>query len=268
MGRVAESQGYPATLGADAVRAYAVARDGVEVEDVISSILIERVIGVVALLVFVVISIFLSLFTFGEAFYSTVRGVLLTAALLLAALLVLGGLSMNRRILRWLNSKINRLAGGFSSNRYYLKLKEMYASYLKYQDHRPALVIFLMLSFLENLFPIVMSYLLALALDIRVPVLFFFILVPIVLLLVRIPISIDGFGIQEGSFVFFLGLVGVPGPPALLLGVLTHVATIISVLPGGVLYGMYGLNPNKGPKWSLTAMQEHLSGDLGDSQNL
>jgi hypothetical protein len=137
---------------------------------------------------------------------------------------------------------LNRRAGKLLEHKFAKKLNEIYDSYRDYQGNLLALGLFLGLSLIENLFPLFWTYFLALAFQIEIPLLYFFILIPIVLVLVRLPISLDGFGIQEGTFVYFLGLVGIMRPEALLLGLASHLLGIISVLPGGLLYSIRGLN--------------------------
>jgi hypothetical protein len=41
--------------------------------------------------------------------------------------------------------------------------------------------------------------------------------------------------VREGGYVFFLGLIGVPGGAALTVGVLWFAVRIVGALPGGVL---------------------------------
>ena len=231
----------PATVGGDAVRAFGVAREGYEAKDVVSSILIERLFGIIALLVFVLLSIVISIFTLGSVFFDSISQLFWIFLILFAALMILTVVSLNKAILTrgssWIKGHFNKIL----EIKLVRKLREVYESYLSYEQNKAVLGAFLLLSFVENLFPIFMSYLLSLAFGMEIPLLYFFILVPIVLVLVRIPISIDGIGIQEGTYVYFFALVGLMKSDALLLGIAAHVMAVVSILPGGILYGYYGL---------------------------
>ncbi len=52
----------------------------------------------------------------------------------------------------------------------------------------------------------------------------------------RLPISLDGFGIREGAYVYFPGLVGISKTIAFSVGFINHIVSIIGILPGGIFY--------------------------------
>jgi uncharacterized protein (TIRG00374 family) len=232
----------PATVGGDALRAYAVSKDGYRTADVISSIVVERILGFLALFLFVLCSVLLSISVFGQNFLPGIWNLLWIFAALLLFSLVAIYVSLNPLILHWVQAGLARWRRDWENHKIVGKLNEIYLSYLSYQGKKGMLMLFVLLSLVENLFPLFWTYFLALAFQIQVPLLYFFILVPIVLVLVRLPISIDGVGLQEGAFVYFLALIGVAYSEALLLGVASHILAILSVLPGGVLYSLNGLS--------------------------
>lgn len=230
----------PATVGGDALRVYAVAKGGHKASDIVSSIIVERALGFIALFIFVLASITLSIFVFGQNFFSGIWNLFWIFVILLLIFSAAIYLSLNEAMLRRLVSLFQNQK--IREHTLFKKLGEVYQSYRTYQDNSGLLVIFLFLSLIENLFPLFWTYFLSLAFNIDVPLLYFFILIPIVLALVRLPISLDGIGIQEGAYVYFLSLIGIPQSEALLLGVASHVLAISSVLPGAILYGFSGLN--------------------------
>jgi uncharacterized protein (TIRG00374 family) len=231
----------PATVGGDALRAYAVSRDGHKFSDVVSSIIVERLLGFVALFLLALASVGIGLLTVGQNLLAEVRDLFWVFLLLLCAATVLILLSLNRGIAHGAQQWLRTLGINWSKSGLILKLAAVYQSYQSYRYSPKHLAAFLALTVLENLFPVLWTYLLALAFQLHIPVLYFFILVPIVLVLVRLPISLDGFGIQEGTFVFFLSLVGVAQSEALLLGLASHFVALASILPGGALYSQRGL---------------------------
>lgn len=238
----------PATVGADALRGFAISRRGHSGADVISSIVVERIVGLLALLVFVIIGFFLSVWLIGQEFLDNIWSVVGLVAFVLAFVGGLVVLSMNRKLIHGILSLVTRKKAGDTESRITRKINDIYDSYRDYQDRPGVLVTFLLLSFLENMFPILWTYFLAQAFGIDIPLPFYFVLVPIILVLVRIPISLDGFGVQEGGFVYILSLIGIVSSEAFLLGASSHLLAIISVLPGGVLYAFGGLSLRKEQK--------------------
>lgn len=230
----------PATVGGDAIRAYAVTRDGHEATDVISSIIVERILGFVALFALVCGGVTLSTVT-GQSFFDAIEPLLWSIAALVLVSLALMYLSLKEMLPAWVGRLFGRFGLETGRNRLGVALKRVWESGAGYQHHTGTLILFLALSVLENLFPLFWTYSLAVAFQMEIPLLFFFILVPVVLLLAQLPISLDGFGIHEGVYVYFLGLVGVPSAVAFLLGIASHVVALTAKLPGGILYAWRGL---------------------------
>jgi hypothetical protein len=50
------------------------------------------------------------------------------------------------------------------------------------------------------------------------------------------PVSFDGFGINEALFIWFLALFGVAHEQGFLIGLINHLLFIAGVLPGGLFY--------------------------------
>jgi len=253
----------PATVGGDALRTYAVAKRGYRTADVISSILIERALGFIALFSFALAGIIANLSVFGEGFIGSRRLFWLFVILLIVSTGAVV-LSLNTGLLRRLNTTMAHRQRHAQLRKIVGKLRELHESYVAYQRHRLTLMIFLGLSLVENLLPLIWTYLLALAFQLQVPSLYFFILVPIVLVLVRLPISLDGFGLQEGAFIYFLGLIGVARSEAFLLGIASHILALCSLLPGGLLYALGGLGTQSKPGKETAIGRRFLAGLAAD----
>jgi hypothetical protein len=87
---------------------------------------------------------------------------------------------------------------------------------------------------------IVTSYLVSIALGIDVDLIYFFLFIPVIIFLGQLPISANGLGISEGAFVFFFTQVGALAAEALALGVAIRVLMTLVSLPGGLLLLVYG----------------------------
>jgi len=56
------------------------------------------------------------------------------------------------------------------------------------------------------------------------------------MLLTRLPISIGGFGVDEGVFTYFLTLVGVSVTLGFSIAIINHMIFILVILPGGIIH--------------------------------
>jgi uncharacterized protein (TIRG00374 family) len=248
----------PATVGGDALRAYALASRGYNASDAISSILVERVLGFGALFVFALFSLGASFAVLGRRHISNIESIFW---LFLALLVVLAALfygSVNERIANYVKPVVRGLAVRIRVGTVAQKMGQVYHSYYSYRAHPWHLTLFFVLSLVENLLPLWWTYCLALAFGMQIPLLYFFVLLPIVLVLVRLPISLDGIGLQEGAFVFFLTQVGVAHTDAFLLGLASHILAVISILPGGVFYAIGGLGFSLSEDRSATVVNNPL----------
>jgi uncharacterized membrane protein YbhN (UPF0104 family) len=123
-------------------------------------------------------------------------------------------------------------------------MKTVYISLMEYKKNRKALYLGLIISFLLQVMSIIEIYILSIALGINVPIIYFFIFVPIINALVAIPITIAGLGLREISFVtlfdmFFLKL-GVTSHQAVSLSLLAFSVLMLVSLVGGIEYIRFG----------------------------
>lgn len=89
---------------------------------------------------------------------------------------------------------------------------------------------------LMHILQIATTAFLAWALGIEVPALYFFIFVPVVNILGLLPISFSGIGVREGATIFFMARVGIEGPTALALGLLSSGIVLATGVLGGLVF--------------------------------
>lgn len=236
----------PATVGGDALRSYAVSQEGYPLADVLSTVVVERLLGIVALIIFGMVAIVLSVVALQEQFFSDIWVVFWA----MGGLLIIMFAGMMLAMTDWFAKQFGALMERLSQRKFGAKianiLTDLYQSFVSFRNNRWALTAFLGLSLIENCFPILWTYLMALALHIPVPPLYFFILVPIALIVHRLPLPTpDGWGIAEIPYVAMLALIGIPTAQGLLLGVATHLLTVAIILPGGIFYLTNGLRTRK-----------------------
>ncbi len=226
----------PPTVGGDTVRLFYTSKEKDRATDILASIIIERFIGLLALLC---LSIYGTLSTFLKLYPDEYITFNMIFTLLLVPLLVVALFCISFAKFPIKLSKI--LKGPNNEKKWRQKLQQRFVrihdSYTSYRDAKFTLFLFFGLTILESLSVIVWNYILiAYAFDLKVDFTYVFAFVPILLALIRLPISLDGFGIHEGSYAFFLGLVGVSSGYAFGIGLTNHFLTLLGIIPGGFLY--------------------------------
>jgi hypothetical protein len=83
---------------------------------------------------------------------------------------------------------------------------------------------------------VLQTFYLGLALGLTVPLWVYFAFVPIILLVVLMPVTVNGIGTTQAAFVWLFGRAGVQPAPAFTLSVLFLAIAIVGNLPGGLLY--------------------------------
>ncbi|MEW6187215.1 MAG: lysylphosphatidylglycerol synthase domain-containing protein, partial [Thermodesulfobacteriota bacterium] len=116
------------------------------------------------------------------------------------------------------------------------KLSQVSSSFLLYRNHPLALGRFFLWSFGEQIVPILTMYLLVLALGLSVPFHYLIFIIPVAQFFARIPISLSGFGIQEGLFVTLFSFLGLSATTAFALGFASNLGNLLIGVPGAFFY--------------------------------
>lgn len=220
----------PATIGGDAFRVYSLARHKISAQAVLASIIVERIIGFCAILLLAAISL-------GLVFY-IMRDEWTQFAGLGWLLLVLTGLTMVAFLLfRGLRGGwVKALAARFSKYPLASKLYAFWAKFWEFRNHQGAIATVFGWTSLEQLVPVGWNFLLVQALHIDVSILELLAVVPLIILAIRLPVSFEGIGLQEGLYVGLLALVGVPPAEALILSTATRIMNALCALPWAIHY--------------------------------
>lgn len=231
----------PSTVGADALRVGLAMRAGLPGEATIASIIVERVIGflcslIAALAGLLVISLATDL---GGEWASLwwIGGAMLAGGIGAAVL------SLNRAMFEWI---LSFLPERIRDSGPLLRLRSFHDSYVGYYSDRSLLGGFGLLTFAEIAVTVLMNWVCALALGVDVSLLFFAGAFQLALLVARLPISIDGFGVFEGVLAALLLLVGVHEAEAISIALLTRIVQTVSWLPWwfGHVVGTRELQPS------------------------
>ena len=103
-------------------------------------------------------------------------------------------------------------------------------------SHKPTLLKALGLSFLLQSNVVLHFYFIAMAIGINIDFFALFMIIPVALIIMMIPISVNGIGIRETIFVFLLGIFNVPKELAISFAFIAFCMIIIQGLLGGIVY--------------------------------
>ena len=216
----------PSTVGADAIRAFSASRAGLDSNQVVSSIIIERMVGFLSALLLGLLSLTL-LYLLGVLDSGFVFVWWGAVAVMVGGIIVFAA-SFSQNAFDLLHG---RILHRFQGNRIARRLREFHSTYRTYQDNKRNLSSFFVLTFGEQLLTILNSWLVAQGLGIEVDLLFVAGAVPLAILVSRVPVSVNGLGVYDGVFMLLMSLHGVSPAEALAIVLASRVLQVISWLP-------------------------------------
>lgn len=216
----------PTNFGGDLVRIYKLSRATGNTVDATSSVVLDRASSTFALLMIAMVAALLELRRLGTGLALTILGMFVVFLLLI-------GLFASERTARRLARFPLLRADPFGIRRH---LRDFYMSVNQFRDQKKTMALVMGLSVIYQALYVVSVNLLALSLDIHLPVSFYFLFIPIVLAVGMAPISLNGLGVREGAWVLLFTQAGVPAAEALSMSVLnTLMITAVSMV-GGIFY--------------------------------
>jgi uncharacterized protein (TIRG00374 family) len=216
----------PASVGGDAVRAYALSQLKVPAADSVASVLMDRILGVLSLLLMALGGL-LIVRTLAANPVIRLSLVVTTIVCTAAALLVFSDAAdrVARRVIAlvpW--PRLQRVGHA------------LLESVQRYATHHGALANVLAGSVGVQVLRVVQAWFLGRALGIDAPLSLYFAFIPLILIVMLLPVTINGIGTSQAAFVWFFGQAGVGRPEAFALSVLFVALGIVGNLPGAALY--------------------------------
>lgn len=212
------NQGLPTSIGGDAIRVIDVARKGCRKRDAFYGVFIDRVLGLVGLLI-------LNLTANALNPDLLPRGMFLTINLLVASGILGFIVLLFLRRLDWLKRwRITRLFHTISQN-----LSRVLVTPRDY-------VLQIGLSVAVHFLSLLAIFLVGRSVEMPFDLLTFLIIVPPVLLLTLIPLSLAGWGIREGAMIGLFTLIGADKVNVLTMSILYGLVLVIASLPGLQVY--------------------------------
>ena len=225
----------PASVGGDAVRAYALAREGVDAPASVASVLMDRALGVLSVLVMAAV---------GLVFASQMARDPLVVSALAATALACGAAAaviFSERADALLQKAAGRLpwAAGRAI------VLRLLAAIRVYATRHGDLVSVLLGSIGVQVLRIVQAYFLGVALGIAQPITIYLAFIPLILLVMLLPVTVNGLGTSQLAFVWAFSQAGVPGALSFPLSILFVALGVVGNLPGGLLYASGGMHARR-----------------------
>jgi uncharacterized protein (TIRG00374 family) len=214
------------SVGGDIYRAYSLASEEVRPAESAASVLMDRVLGVLS-----IVLVAIAVLPFVPQRVTDAR-VVLTLALGLAGCGAAAFAVFSPRAAAF-SQAVAAHAPGVRIQRMALSMSD---AVRRYAHHRAQLVNVLAASIGVQFLRVVQAYCLGRGLGIDVPLALYFVFIPLAMLVMQIPITILGLGIGQLAFVALFGQVGVPASQAVALSMLFIALGLVGNLPGAFLY--------------------------------
>jgi glycosyltransferase 2 family protein len=232
----AAGQVLPTSVGGDAVRIYETARRHPgHGNTAAATVLLERAIGGTATLMLAAVGFLLAVGHYDVGPYLWIE------AIFVVGTIVLGFLIFSRRARPLLRLgrpvlaafRLDRLVG------------QVYQAMHSYRDHAVLLVVVLVVTLGIQAVRVLAIWLSGEAVGIDLSPRPYYVMGPLLFLVMLVPFTLNGLAVREAFFVSFLGNLGVDGDSAFAAGFLFFVITVLMALPGAVILAWEGL---RGPR--------------------
>jgi uncharacterized protein (TIRG00374 family) len=216
----------PASIGGDAVRTVAAAQLGFPVAGAVAATVLDRLLGVI------------SIFLVAVAGLISLREVLATPGILAALSITLGVSAAGLGVI--FSERLAGLASSVARRMPYARAQrlagDLVVAIRLYRHHHRLLAGVLAASIAVQALRVLEAWTLALALGLPVSLTACFALVPVILLVMLLPITVNGIGTSQAAFVWLFGLAGISAADAFALSILFLALGILGNLPGAFLY--------------------------------
>jgi glycosyltransferase 2 family protein len=207
----------PAGVGADAARAYGLARDKTSGSEALASVAVDRVLGVMSITVMAMVGVI--------AWPAAQRDPRFIAAII--------GMMVICRLFFSLNWWLSRLVPArFQDGVLVRRMMRLGDALARYRDRRQVLAHVMVWSLAVQVLRITQAYYLGVGLGMTVPYSYYLLFMPLGLLMLLLPISISGFGVPQGVIVWLLRPMGVPDAQSFALSTLIVLTGLAGNLPG------------------------------------
>ncbi len=222
----------PTTIGGDTVRACDTIRYSHSGVKSFTVVLVERLTGVIALVIIATLALFIEIKIVGNI------------PLIWLSVLVL--LVMISGIVLVIHPRVAEKIGGIFNlpllNKIKAKAKEAHQAVIVYKKEKKKFWGNMVYALLLQINVILHYYLISVALGLPIIPMHFFLIIPIITVILMVPVSINGIGVRENVFVIFLSKFGVGAADAIALSWIAYGMVVIWGVIGGLLYALRRTN--------------------------
>ena len=216
----------PAGIGGDIARVADASRHGPTKTAAFSAVLMDRLVGTVALASLALMTTLPAI----DRFHLTLAYLALVAFFVMSVTLVWA--VFHPALLPACERLLARVGlGGLSPH-----LDDLAARLAGFRARRGLFAGLFVVAALTQVCRVGVHVLVAIALGLHVPLVYFFLFVPLLAVIVSLPISFNGIGVREGAGIVLFGLVGVERAQAFSLQFLTFLVMVAVSLLGGVVF--------------------------------
>jgi glycosyltransferase 2 family protein len=217
----------PSTIGGDAIRIYDIALYSKKVTRSFTTILIDRLIGMFSLILvgYVALGIGIYLNFDVSAFYWIIVGSFISC---LGTFLAI----FNPRIAKLFDSFLRFLGMNGIADKASYATKAI--TDLRYEQRFLGESLFISILLQVNV--VLYYYFCAQALLLEIQLIYFFLFTPIVLIILLLPFTINGIGLRESSYLFFLGIIGIGSGEVIAFSWLSFGLMLTQGVVGGVIF--------------------------------
>ena len=218
------------SVASDLYRAYALSRYDVHLAESTASVLMDRALGVLSVAIVVAAAL-----PFARDLAAR-RELIGVVALMFALCAAAAAAIYSARAAEG----IRRLAGLVPWKVLHRVADALTDAVRRYADHHGEVTRVLAMSILVQVIRVLQGWCLGSALGLQLPLLTYFVFIPIIVLIMQIPITISGLGTTQLAFDQLFIPQGAAAPQVFVFSVLFLALGIVGTLPGGVLYALGG----------------------------
>jgi uncharacterized protein (TIRG00374 family) len=216
----------PANIGGDIARVADASRYGTTTATAFSTVLMDRLVGTVALAGLAVVTTLPAMDQFHlKVAYAALLAFFVFSVTVIWAVFHPGLLPTLERLLARV---------GLASMKPHLD--DLAARLADFRDQRGLIIRLVSIAVVVQVSRIGVHMLVARALGLSIPAAYFFLFVPLLAVIVSLPISLNGIGVREGAGVVLFGLVGVGRAQAFALQFTTYLVAVAVSLLGGLVF--------------------------------
>jgi glycosyltransferase 2 family protein len=227
---------FPANIGGDIMRGYGLARYTEQSAEAAVSVVVDRIMGLLAFMFTAVVAALLVVYVLPAGADQALNNSLTYIGIVA----IIGTIGIAIAFATMLSDRLRQLVGKLFAIKFLQPFQPLYQrlsdAFGAYRHQYGALLSAFAVGVGTVLLTGLVDVVIVAGLPGYIPPIYIFLFNPIIAVALVAPISIGGLGTMSALYVYFYGLVGVPGPLAFAVSLIKQVIIYVGSLPGGVLW--------------------------------